>query len=456
MENIIPEKLKNLAQAFDKPLYIVGGACRDFLANLNSSFQRDWDICAPIPAEELEKVAVSLGFEVTAVYKNTGTARLAADGEEYEFTSFRTDKYIRGGHTPEEVYFTDDIVADARRRDFKCNAIYYDISGKCFVDPLGGMKDVMKKKLSTVAPAEKVFGEDGLRLMRLCRIAAETGFTPDEECLGGAMNNAGLIRDIARERVWQELYRILHADMKYGTVYGQYMGLKYLFDTRVGDRILPELAAGRGMSQRDEFHNYDVLEHSLRCVKYADKRVRLAALLHDVGKPRCMNISGRFTDHEGTGALMAGEICTRLRVPKRHASFTCRLIKYHMYDYDGQTRENKVRKFIVFHKDLLGDLLDLKQADYSACKDDLSPAPVVVKWKNIMQKMQDEGAPLVLSSLAVKGTDLIDAGISPNETGGTLQYLLGECAINAKLNKKKKLIPFALAYVRQLRGMKKD
>ena len=152
----------------------------------------------------------------------------------------------------------------------------------------GGMEDIEAKRLKTVDKAKKVFGEDGLRLMRLCRFAGQLGFVPDEECLAGAKANAALIADISPERIFAELAAILHADGQYGVPYGHYAGLKLLEETGVLAQILPELALGKDMGQRKDFHKYDVLEHSLRAAKYADQKVRLSALLHDVGKPFCM------------------------------------------------------------------------------------------------------------------------------------------------------------------------
>ena len=181
MYNLIPQKLIRLAQSLQKPLYVVGGACRDFIAGLKGE-NCDWDICAPVRAEEFSAAAERAGFKVSAVFKNTGTVRMSADGYDFEYACFRTDRYVRGEHSPAEVYFTEDITADACRRDFKCNAVYYDIKARDFVDPLGGIEEIKNRVISTVVAAEKVFGEDGLRLMRLCRIAAQTGFTPSKEC----------------------------------------------------------------------------------------------------------------------------------------------------------------------------------------------------------------------------------------------------------------------------------
>lgn len=444
MQLQVPEKLYNLARALPKPLYVVGGACRDKLAGLNTSVGRDWDICAPIRTEDVLAAAEKVGLEVLATYKNTGTVRMNADGESVEFTCFRTDRYVRGTHSPAEVTFTDDMPSDARRRDFKCNAVYYDIAADCFCDPLGGIEDIKNRRLDTVTDPRKVFGEDGLRLMRLARIAAQIGFTPSPECIGGARENAELIKDIAPERIWTELNLILHADGKYGIDGGQYAGLRLLKSTGVLAYIIPELALGDGMPQRKDFHDYDVLEHSFRAVLYAPSQIRLAALLHDVGKPYCLLHFGKYHLHDEYGSRISRDICARLRVPNRLAESVAELVGLHMYDLSGAASENKVRKFIVNHYDVLDDLLLLKQADFSACKDDLSEAPCVTKWKKIILNMQAEGVPFTLKQLAVRGNELIDAGISPDQTAKTLKFLLEQAAMGCVGNDRQKLVAWAL------------
>lgn len=442
MKNTINKKLMALAGICPYPLYVVGGRVRDYLAGLTSATV-DNDICAPADADDFILRAKSAGFAVNAVYKNTGTVKLTADNEDYEFTCFRSDEYVRGEHKPVNTFFTEDITLDARRRDFKCNAVYYDISGGQFVDPLGGIEDIKNKMLTTVDRADKVFGEDGLRLMRLARIAAQTGFTPDEECLNGARNNTRLISDISVERIYTELNLILHADLKYGVERAQYNGLKLLKDTGVLRIILPELASGEGMCQRSDIHKYDVLEHSLKTVAYADRRIRLCALLHDVGKPFCMNRDGNFYAHAEEGAKIAPAICARLRIPKKITERVCRLIALHMYDLRCDARENKVRKFIVKNYDYFEELMLLKQADYSACRDDLSPAPCVVKMRGILQKMREEGVPLTLKELDIKGDELIKSGFPDGKTGKMLERLLLDCSIKLVKNKKDELLNYA-------------
>jgi putative nucleotidyltransferase with HDIG domain len=447
MNCILPEKLNSLANACKFPLYVVGGTCRDFLAGFSST-EKDYDICAPVSAEKFIEAATLQGFKVVSVYKATGTVKLTCDGVGYEFTSFRSDEYVRGKHSPERVYFTDDILKDALRRDFKCNAVYYDIVNGAFVDPLGGIEDINKKLITCVAPAKKVFGEDGLRLMRLCRQSAQLGFSPDDECLDGAKSNCALIADISPERVWGELKQLLTADKKYGVEYAQYNGLRLLKEVGVLAIILPEVAKGEGIIQRSDYHNYDVLEHSLRCVKYADESVRLAALLHDVGKSECFISTGKFCNHENVGAVMADKICERLRVSKKLKEITVRLVRSHMYDMDCLTKEGKIRKFIVQNGDIYDQLLAIKQADFSACKDDLSQAPCVEKWQRIYKKMQDEGAPFSLKDLKVNGLTLIAEGIPPAHVGKTLNFLLLQCACTPALNDSEKLKKLAHGYLK--------
>lgn len=449
MVEILPQKLKELAAACSFPLYVVGGTCREYLS---SSFplKPDYDICAPVQPEEFAAVAEKLGFEKCAVYKNTGTVKLKTEGQEYEFTSFRSDKYVRGMHTPAKIFFTDDIELDARRRDFTCNAVYYDVRGEKFVDPLGGIEDIRRKTVRTVAPAEKVFGEDGLRLMRLARVSGATGFRPDAECIEGAKANCRLLKDISAERIYGELRAILHADGTYGVKYGQYAALCIMRDTGVLGILFPELSLGAGMTQRQDFHMYDVLEHSLRCVMYAPGDIRLAALLHDVGKPYCKITSGNYHNHEVEGARIAREICERLKVPKKLADETIKLIELHMYDVDCKARESKIRRMIVSNRDIFFKLAELKQADYSACRDDLSEAPVITKWREIYGNMVAEGVPFNLRELKVKGDELIAAGIPRAKCGRVLDRLLLECAALPQLNERNKLIITAKRVVREI------
>ena len=433
MNITVTHNLEILSKSCPFPLYIVGGYVRDSLAGFGVNAS-DIDVCAPVSCEKFVSAAQKAEAEILSVYKNTGTVKLRLGGESYEFASFRSDKYVRGEHSPFETFFTDDIILDAKRRDFKCNAVYYNIGERKICDPLGGVNDIKNRVISTVAPAEKVFGEDGLRLMRLARQAAQLGFSPDAECAEGAKKNSSLVSDVSKERIFSELLAILTADGRYGLKYAQYRGLQILDKTGVLDFILPELTCGRGMKQPPEYHSHDVLEHSLRSVKYADESIRLAALLHDAGKPERMTATGSYRGHEISGAEICGKILKRLKAPKRLTEEAVLLCSLHMYDLNLQAKENKIRKLIVENNPLFDKLLLLKQADYSACKDDLSPAPCAVKWRKIYEKMIEENAPFTVKQLKIKGDELISCGVPAEKVGKILKTLLLSCAYEPKLN----------------------
>ena len=456
MKEFLSKNLIKLAESLPKPLYVVGGLVRNYhiCKKENLDFEKiclknsfDCDLASPLTVEELLPYLTDCGFFVVATYKRTNTVVFKEDGNlHYEFTTFRTEKYHGGEHTPYEVVPTTDILLDAKRRDFKCNAVYYDIKKGETVDPLGGLVDIKNGVLSTADTPEKVFSFDGLRLLRLARFAGELNFKVDKDTLISAKEHRNNIDQIVPERIYEELKRILVADKKYlfSDKSGHYTALKVLDEIRVLDRIIPELTLGRNLLQRKDFHNYDVLEHSLRTVFYADEKVRLSALFHDVGKPYAMKTYGKYASHPFDGEKIAIEVLERLKAPKKVIEEVAHLTKWHMYDVDMKAKEKKVRLFIADNIDYLDRFLLLKQADFSACKDDLSVAPTVKKWREIYQKMVSENVPFKLNDLAVNGKDIQKLGINGQEISKTLNLLRKECILNPTLNEKEKLISLAV------------
>ena len=209
------------------------------------------------------------------------------------------------------------------------------------------------------------------------------------------------------------------------------------------------------MRQPAHFHKYDVLEHSFRCMAYAPPSIRWAALLHDVGKPFCMNRDGNFHAHAEEGGRIAANMMRRMRAPGALRERTKRLVALHMRDCNGCMREGKVRQEIVHDYELIDDLLALKQADYTACKDDPSPAPTVVKWKRIYADMVREGVPFTLQMLAVNGDDAAAAGIAAARRGTALRTLQGECIMNGARNERGRLIA-RLQRIAQADGANKE
>ena len=387
MKNLLNEDLFALAAACSYPVYVVGGCVRDFLGGLKlACCEPDIDICAPVSAGEFCALAKKSGFIVSAEYKNTGTLKLKKNGCEYEFSSFRSDLYVRGEHRPEKSLFTTDIDLDARRRDFCANAVYYDIVRGEFLDPLRGINDISLKKLRCVAPAKKVFGEDGLRLMRLARIAAETGFTPDEECIEGARKNAALISDIAAERVCAELKRIIYADGRYGVKEAHLRGIELLNEIGVLEKILPELGACK----------------NFKAFSVAEKEVRLAALF------------------SGLPVADVEKICARLKIPKKEGDICVRLVGARLPEnYD------ELRLFILDNADILSELeLYLKATGMGR------------SFNLVLEKMRRERVPLSVSDLLVRGDDIAATGVAPCDIGKTLKRLLSDCALGKVQNDK--------------------
>lgn len=441
MKIIYENKLEIFAKYLPCELYLVGGSVRNFL--MGESKPLDYDLCSAIPVQEMISLLENFGGEVVARYDRTGTIVFKFDKIKYEYTCFRKDGYTAGGkHTPDDVEFTDDILEDALRRDFKCNAIYYDLKNQRLVDPLGGIEDIKNKVLDTVKSPKEVFSHDGLRLLRLARFTAELGFTPTKEVLDGAREYADNILDISVERIWAELGKILVADEKYpfSPKDGHYLGLKVLDDTRVLDRILPEIAKGRGIAQRQDFHTYDVLEHTLKSVLYAPKSVRLFAILHDVGKPLVFEKNGNFYEHEKEGVLLCKRILERLKGDKKTIQTAVILVGLHMADMDCKMRESKVRKLILENYKIIDLLLALKQADFSACKDDLSVCPTVIKWKEILEKMKEEGTPFNLKDLKITANDLIEIGYEGERIGRQMKRLLFLCGQYPEKNDREYLL----------------
>ncbi len=444
MKKFLTPKIQILAKKLNNPLYVVGGFVRNYL--IDGSVSSDIDLASPILTEELVGALTECGFNVVAEYRRTGTVVFEGDGNRYEFTSFRTESYLPGGtHTPDTVIFTKDIMADAKRRDFTCNAVYYDIKNDKFLDPLLGIEDINNRVLKTTVSAKEVFSHDGLRLMRLARFCGELNFTIGEQTFESAILYAKNVKDVAVERIYQELKMILLSDKKYpfSNPNGHYEGLKVLDKIGVLDIILPELTLGRGMEQRKDFHNHDVLEHSLRCVLYAEPSIRLYALIHDIGKPFAMQNYGKYHTHAKDGEKIAKTVLERLKVDNETVKKACFLVGAHMLDLKEDMRENKIRRLIVQNNDYFNDLINLKRADYRACKDQSGEPKTVKRWKSIKEKMEKDGTPFNFSDLKITASELMEMGYKGKKLGDELKKLFWLCIDNPDFNNKEKLLKIA-------------
>ena len=452
MLGLISPSLKRLAESMDKPLYVVGGAVRCALINGERSL--DVDLAGPFDVEEFIPKVQAQGFTIKAEYPRTHTLMFEEDGDDvrYEFTSFRSEVYDHGGaHTPTSTERTDDIVEDAKRRDFKCNAVYFDIKKGEYVDPLNGIYDIENKVLDTVKDANKVFASDGLRLLRLARFAGELGFTPTENVLFSASAYAENITDISGERIYDELMKMLVSDQKYpySDPAGHYKALKICQEIGVLKYIFPELSLGAGMPQRKDFHRYDVLEHSFRALLYSEPSVRLAALLHDIGKSVVFLRDGTYHYHATTGASIAKERLLKLKAPRSVLDDTCWLILNHMYDLCVDEPAHDVKKFITKNWHRIDRLLLIKEADIKASDPDLIPR-TVVRWRAIIRDLKSSGAPISLKDLKIDGDDLGQIGLKGKAVGMVLEKILDQVLDEPSLNEREILLSMAVSIKNEL------
>ncbi len=425
-------ELKRLAKLFppERPLYAVGGCVRDEILGREVF---DIDLTSACLQEEAEKYAKAAGMRVLLGSKRLGTVMIKGE-KSYEYTPFRVDSYPAGSgvHKPASVRFTEDIEEDARRRDFTVNALYYDILGGDTLDLLGGKADLDARLLRAVDDPRRVLGEDGLRIMRLYRFVAVLGFSAEEKTAAAAREMSGLLGDIAPERIRVELDKLLAGEHAAE-------GLRGLIGCGAMRVIMPEFCENIGVKQDPAFHMYDVDEHILRTVEYAPPRLRLAALLHDIGKGRCVREEGNMYRHAQVSAQMAEEIMTRLRYSKEQTRRTVRLVAAHMTDMRGDMRESKLRRFVAKNADIIDDLTELIIADArAACGN--ADREKCLRIARLRDKMQKEGVPFGVGELAINGNDVMAFGYKGEEIGKVLNELFDLCLRGEKKNERKILL----------------
>ncbi|MCH5160396.1 MAG: HD domain-containing protein [Clostridiales bacterium] len=429
----VAEKSAEFISGLGENIYVVGGYVRNSLCGLKTD---DIDIAGPIPAPALK---LPPHTTMTIVNHRMGTAQLVHDDVVYEYTPFRTEVYNPGGeHTPVQVFFTDDLMSDAMRRDFCCNAVYYDVKRDEIIDPLGGLRDIEMKILRGCH--KRVFESDGLRLLRLVRLASELGFKIEGETAMSAKANSDNLADITTERKRAELDKILYADAKYGIENAHYRGLKLLKQLDIWRNLIPEIAAMANIMQPPQYHKYDVMEHSFMCARYAPPmpNLRLAALLHDVGKVYCYSKFGNFHGHEKNSEIMARSILGRMRYPNDVIDQVARLCGLHMYDMRGDARESKVRVFVAKNYDILDKLIALIRADRRATG--ISDGDEGLhRFEIVRQKMIEDGAPIIKRQLKLSGKDLSEMGFEGEAISAALETLWRNCVIDPRLNTYDKL-----------------
>ncbi|WP_329315500.1 CCA tRNA nucleotidyltransferase [Streptomyces sp. NBC_01262] len=347
-------------------LALVGGSVRDTLLG---RLGNDLDFTTDARPEQVLKIIRPWADAVWEVGIAFGTVGCRKDGYLVEVTTYRSEAYDRTSRKP-EVSYGDTIEEDLVRRDFTVNAMAVALPEVAFVDPYGGLDDLAQRVLRTPGTPEDSFSDDPLRMMRAARFAAQLDFEVAPEVVAAMTAMADRIEIVSAERVRDELNKLILSDHPR-------KGLRLLVDTGLADRVLPELSALR--LESDEHHRHkDVYEHTLTVLEQAialetdgpDLVLRLAALLHDIGKPRTRRFEsdGRvsFHHHEVVGAKMTKSRMAKLKYPNDVVKDVAQLVELHLrfHGYgSGEWTDSAVRRYVRDAGPLLDRLHKLTRSD---------------------------------------------------------------------------------------------
>lgn len=409
--------------------YAVGGCVRDSLLGLTP---HDFDLCTSATPEQMRQVFS--GYRLVLAGEKHGTVTVVMDSQLVEITTFRLEGGYRDNRHPDWVKFVPSVEEDLSRRDFTVNAMAYS-PARGFADPFGGRDDLKKKILRAVGEPTTRFTEDSLRILRGLRFSVRYGLTP-EKATWEAMNAlAPLMENLARERVFDELCKLLplisaQALMSFAPILCQ---------------VLPEMEPMRGFQQRSRHHIYDLMEHTARVVEgvLPQLALRWAALLHDIGKPGTCVIDdqgeGHYHGHAKESALLADAALLRLKAPTALRKQVTNLVSRHMtpLEPDKHLLRRRLGKYGI--QETL-DLLELQKADYFATGTKSAPGPFP-EISQIIEEILNEEACFSIRDLCINGTDLLDLGFAPGpKLGQCLSSLLRLVQEDAIPNEKAALL----------------
>jgi tRNA nucleotidyltransferase (CCA-adding enzyme) len=444
--SVVPEHVFAIAKKLQEKghrSWIVGGCVRD---SILGKAVADWDLCTDARPDALMKIfprAVPTGLQ-------HGTVTIVMSGHHYEVTTLRGESTYSDGRRPDAVNFVDDITADLARRDFTINAIAADPATGKLVDPFDGRKDIDRKAIRAVGKAVERFSEDGLRVLRAARFCATLEFDLDPDTFAAIGPTLDTFKKVSAERVRDEWVKTMKAKKPS-------RAFDVMRETGIMAITCPELMEGVGIEQ-NKWHSFDVWRHGMACMDACsgDPILRIAALLHDVGKPRTRAFSDKtqdftFYDHDKVGAEIAAPICERLRFSNDERTRIVHLVRHHLFHYDNWS-DAAVRRWIRrVGKDRIDDLMRLSEADLRGKAPEIDPgllAPLQALQVHV-ERILAEGAALSTSDLAIDGNVLIkELGIKPGRIiGEILAHLLEEVIADPAVNTKDTLLVRVRAFL---------
>ena len=393
---------------------LVGGCVRDSLLGIPP---HDYDAATSALPDEIR--AACAGLTCLDIGLKHGTITVLSGGIPVETTTFRKETTYSDHRHPDAVEFTNDLTEDLARRDFTVNAIAWESSG--IADPFGGQADLKRRLIRCVGDPDRRFEEDALRILRGLRLAAQLEFTIHPDTAAAIRSHAPDLAHVAWERIWAEFSRLLCSPG------AQEVLLSF---PEVVCQIIPELAPCVGFDQKNFHHRYDVYTHSVMALANTPPLlpVRLAALLHDAGKPETFSLDergvGHFYGHPKHSVVLADTALRRLRLPNDLREQVLTLIERH--DLPVEPERKWVGRWLArLGEDTFSLLLHLKRGDRAACADPAPPSPDPFEVaESLALELLEEHACLSLKDLAVDGRDCLSAGLRGKEIGQTLQRLL--------------------------------
>ena len=427
----------------DKRAWVVGGCVRDALLQRTVS---DWDVATDARPEEMMQIfprAIPTGLK-------HGTVTVRSGALQVELTTLRGEGAYSDGRRPDEVTFTDDIAKDLGRRDFTINAIACDPVSGALIDPYDGQKDLDARVLRAVGNPLERFAEDGLRVLRAARFAATLEMELDPETYRAIAPTLETYKKVSAERIRDEWIKAMKARRPS-------RAFEIMRTTGILSITCPELELGVGMRQ-NRYHAYDVWRHGMECMDACagDPILRIAALLHDVGKPGSRAFSEKtgdytFYDHDRIGAEIADPICVRLRFSNDERVRITSLVRHHLFHYTEEWGDATVRKWIRrVGKDRVEDLYLLNEADVRAKGlDATADLAALETLKAHVRRVLEAGAALTTHDLKIDGNVLMrELSLRPGPLlGRILQHLLELVIADPALNEPDVLLGLARTFL---------
>ena len=357
-ENTFLEDVATFYKNAGFQLYLVGGAVRDGILDIPTE---DFDFTTDATADESLMLFKNNGYQTTEIGKAFGTIEALYENFSLHVTTFREDSYKDTSRKP-EISGSNNLENDLKRRDFTINAIAYDLLENKLIDPYSGLKDLSQGVITTPDSADISFSDDPLRMLRACRFVSSHGFSPDSDTFEAIKKNIDRIEIVSNERIRDELNKLLIGD-------NPSLGIRAFVESGLSLKIMPELDKLK-IEVDPKHHHKDVYEHTLIVIERVSPNIisRLAALLHDIGKPNTKGIDNgkvHFRHHEVVGARISEQILKRLKYSKKEIQDICLLVENHLrpHTFKMGWTDSAVRRYIVDSGEMIDKLNDLVRAD---------------------------------------------------------------------------------------------